>query len=458
MATLTLRSVKGSPLTNAEVDGNFTSLNNELATKLTATDYNAADVLAKLKTVDGHGSGLDADMLDGHTYSHYTPGAFVISSVSRASAVATVVTSSAHGFTVGQSVKIFGVLLNGSNVSFNGTYTIASVPNATSFTYSQPSLPNVSSTAQTDKAQCYVSVTDESIPDRDATGIITAAGFVGLNVYANLIGNVTGDLTGNISGTASNVTGTVAIANGGTGANDVATARANFGIGSLALQNANAVNITGGTISTLTTDLAIADGGTGASNAAAARTNLGLAIGTDVQAFDAELSAIAALTGNGIIAKTSSGSATVRTITGTSNLISITNGDGISGNPTITVGSDVARLSTDQSFTGYNQFTTTAALRIPVGTTAQRPGTTATGQLRFNSSTTQFEGYNGTAWGSIGGGATGGGGDQVFVENDQVVTQSYTIKTGKNAMSTGPVGINSGVTVTVPTDSVWTII
>ena len=51
MATLTLRSVKGSPLTNSEVDGNFTALNTELATKLTATDYNAADVLTKLKTV-----------------------------------------------------------------------------------------------------------------------------------------------------------------------------------------------------------------------------------------------------------------------------------------------------------------------------------------------------------------------------------------------------------------------
>jgi hypothetical protein len=65
MATLVLRQVKGSPLTNAEVDANFTNLNNELATKLTATEYNAADILTKLKTVDGTGSGLDSDLLDG---------------------------------------------------------------------------------------------------------------------------------------------------------------------------------------------------------------------------------------------------------------------------------------------------------------------------------------------------------------------------------------------------------
>lgn len=62
MATLTLRAVKGSPLTNAEVDANFTNLNND---KLETSAYTAADVLTKIKTVDGAGSGLDADLLDG---------------------------------------------------------------------------------------------------------------------------------------------------------------------------------------------------------------------------------------------------------------------------------------------------------------------------------------------------------------------------------------------------------
>lgn len=58
----------------------------------------------------------------------------------------------------------------------------------------------------------------------------------------------------------------------------------------------------------------------------------------------------------------------------------------------------------------------------------------------------------------IGGGASGGGANQVFYENDQTVTANYTITSGKNAMSTGPITVNSGVTVTVPSGSVWVVL
>jgi hypothetical protein len=61
------------------------------------------------------------------------------------------------------------------------------------------------------------------------------------------------------------------------------------------------------------------------------------------------------------------------------------------------------------------------------------------------------------SWGPAGG-ASGGGTDQVFYENDQTVTTNYTISTNKNAMTAGPVTINSGVTVTVPTGSSWVIV
>ncbi|MDB4439175.1 hypothetical protein N9155_00080 [bacterium] len=58
----------------------------------------------------------------------------------------------------------------------------------------------------------------------------------------------------------------------------------------------------------------------------------------------------------------------------------------------------------------------------------------------------------------VGGGATGGGSDEIFFENGQTVTTNYTITNNKNAMSAGPITINSGVTVTVGTGEVWIVI
>lgn len=75
---------------------------------------------------------------------------------------------------------------------------------------------------------------------------------------------------------------------------DAATARTTLGLGTIATQAASGVSISGGSITGIT-DLAVADGGTGASTAANARTNLGLAIGSDVQAWDADLDTLAGL-------------------------------------------------------------------------------------------------------------------------------------------------------------------
>ena len=58
----------------------------------------------------------------------------------------------------------------------------------------------------------------------------------------------------------------------------------------------------------------------------------------------------------------------------------------------------------------------------------------------------------------VAGSARGGYTDQVFYENGQTVTANYTITSGKNAMTAGPVTINTGVTVTIPTGSRWVIV
>ena len=250
MAVIVLRSVKGSPLTIAEADANFTNLNTEVGTKLDTATYTAADVLSKLLTVDGSGSGIDADLLDGRN----------------------------------------------------------------------------SATANTVNTVVY----------RDSSGNFSAG-----TITATLVGNVTGNLTGNVTGTvtgnATNIDGIVALNNGGTGATTAANARTNLGLGTIATQASNSVSITGGSIAGIT-DLAIADGGTGASTVAQARTNLGLVLGSDVQPFSNNLTALAAVTSHGFFVKDSAGTAVTRSIAAGGS-ITVTNGDGVSGNPTISLSS-----------------------------------------------------------------------------------------------------------------------
>lgn len=85
------------------------------------------------------------------------------------------------------------------------------------------------------------------------------------------------------------------------------------------------------------TDVAVADGGTGASTAADARTNLGLAIGSDVQGYDADLAALAALATSGLIARTGAGTVATRSVASADAQITVANGDGVAGDPTLTL-------------------------------------------------------------------------------------------------------------------------
>ena len=146
-------------------------------------------------------------------------------------------------------------------------------------------------------------------------------------------------------------------------------------------------------------------------------------------------------------------------------------------------------------------FSSTGALIISKGTTGQRP-TAASGMLRFNTTTTEFEGYNGTAWASVGGAAlsndtstatnvyplfaaaTSGTASTLYtgnakllykpstgelqasvpvalngiVVNSQTVATSYTIAVGYSAMSSGPVTVASGQAVTVSSGSRWVVV
>jgi len=98
------------------------------------------------------------------------------------------------------------------------------------------------------------------------------------------------------------------------------------------------------------------------------------------------------------------------------------------------------------------------AFIIPSGTTAQRPVNPTNGMIRYNTTLGYVEIYKGGIWSDVSGRAVGGGSDQIFWLNDTVVTTSYTVPAGKNAVTAGPVTINDGVTVTVSDNSVWTVV
>jgi len=108
--------------------------------------------------------------------------------------------------------------------------------------------------------------------------------------------------------------------------------------------------------------------------------------------------------------------------------------------------------------------TITDPFAVPKGTTAERPVGISSGVIRYNTTTQEFEGYKSGSWGNLGGGggATGGGTgpsqDDVFYENSTNVTQNYTITSGKNAMTAGPITLDAGVVVTIPSGSVWTVV
>jgi hypothetical protein len=106
--------------------------------------------------------------------------------------------------------------------------------------------------------------------------------------------------------------------------------------------------------------------------------------------------------------------------------------------------------------TNLKQTSIVGSAILPTGNDAQRDTFPLQGYTRFNTSIQQVEVYTASGWQDASG-ALGGSVDRVFFENDIVVTSNYTITSGRNAGTFGPVTINSGVIITVPSGSNWTI-
>jgi hypothetical protein len=120
----------------------------------------------------------------------------------------------------------------------------------------------------------------------------------------------------------------------------------------------------------------------------------------------------------------------------------------------VTAGTRVTDFLTGSG--GIGTYTVDTSQTVAAGTAiADAP---VTGMIRYNSTNSAFEGYGASGWAGIGGGATGAGGDEVFILNSQVITTSYAIPSGKNASSTGPLTVNGSVTITIPSGARWVIL
>jgi hypothetical protein len=150
--------------------------------------------------------------------------------------------------------------------------------------------------------------------------------------------------------------------------------------------------------------ISVSYGGTGATNALDARTNLGLVIGSNVQAYSVQLQSLADVATNGMLARSASNTVTPRTISAGST-ITVTNGDGSAGNPTIAFG--VAPSTSGNVLTS-----------------------------------------NGSAWTSAEPAPGRASGGAIWV-NDTTVSSNVTISTGQNGFTVGPLATANGVSVTV---------
>ena len=135
-------------------------------------------------------------------------------------------------------------------------------------------------------------------------------------------------------------------------------------------------------------------------------------------------------------------------------------GTGAGTDTLLNVGTDTGFLVADTAATSGLKWSnaSTSAAQLPAGTSGQYPATPTQGQIRYNTTNNYFEGYQSGLWVRLGQGAVGGGPDQIFYLNDQVVTTNYTVPVGKNAVTGGTITVSPSATVIVSAGSTWTVV
>ena len=305
-------------------------------------------------------------------------------------------TSSEHiDLASGKVLKIAGTeVLSASDY----TGTAATATTATNFT--------VSANNSTDETVYPVFVdgatgtqgaeTDTALTYNPSSGLLTSTSFAG---------NLTGNVTGNTSGSSGSCTGNAATATA------LATARAINGVdfdgtGAITV-TAAAGTLTGTELkSTVVTSSLTSVGTLSALSSGAITTTGHLSVDNDkeVRFYEADSNGSAYVGIKGATDKGSEASYTVSLPADAPTANQILKAD--ASTPTnLTWATDSGGIpDTGGTFTGKVTHNYTSSLRIASGTTGQRDGSPGAGDFRFNTSNSEFEGYDGSSWGSIGGG------------------------------------------------------
>ena len=122
-------------------------------------------------------------------------------------------------------------------------------------------------------------------------------------------------------------------------------------------------------------------------------------------------------------------------------------------NSNVTFNTSTANVPNNLLFTG------TGAIGVPTGTTAQQPGSSVNGMIRYNTSTLSFEGYTNGVWTPLGASNVTNLG---LWQNRQLISVTQTITSGYSAMSSGPITLSPPiaaqvVTISIATPGVFTV-
>lgn len=406
----TIASNKSVSVTG-NVTGNYFIGNGSLLTGITAS-YGNANVAAYLPTYTGNLVGLQGNI----TTTANVQASYLIGNGSALTAI------------------------TGANVTgtvANATYAATSGSAITSGTVTTAAQPNITSVGTLTSLVVTGNITGGNV----STGNLTASGSTTLS---GLVSNSTVDF-----GSASNVS-----------LGSISNIKISGGTANYVLQTDGASNLSwvaqsggGGTPGGANTQIQFNDGGTFGGNAGLAfnKTTTTLTANNIVATSSANLG----LVGNVVIGGGSNGYVLSTNGSGALSWIqpvqpaSITV-DNFTGNGVQTVFTLTTTPSSKNNiFVNYN------------GATLLQDAYSLTGaNITFSSAPAAGAQLEITTLGLNTGGGGGGGGaiDGVFYENNANIVSSYTITSGKNAMTAGPVTINTGVTVTVPTGSRWVIV